>query len=270
VTEIYNSMPVIALRGIVVFPDMNLHFEIGRAKSVKAVDVAMENGQEIMLITQKNIGAEDPTFDELFETGVIAKIEQVIKVRGRSVIRACVQGISRAKVIRDCRNKDYLEADVVTVENDCSFETDEVYVKGLVHTLKEYYEEYISLSDKMARDVLLSVIDCNDPASLADLIASNALEDIESRQRILDELNPVYRAQKLLVCSESLLSLPWSRTILTARFRKEWIRRRRNTICVKKCVLFPTSLTKAEKTRRTNTEKKYFPFVFPKRLKKSS
>lgn len=206
-TEIYNSMPVIALRGIVVFPDMNLHFEIGRPKSVKAVDVAMENGQKIMLITQKNIGAEDPTFDELFETGVIAKIEQVIKVRGRSVIRACVQGISRAKVIRDCRNKDYLEADVVTVENDCSFETDEVYEKGLVHTLKEYYEEYISLSDKMARDVLLSVIDCNDPASLADLIASNALEDIESRQRILDELNPVYRAQKLLVMLRELIEL---------------------------------------------------------------
>ncbi len=205
--EIYNSMPVIALRGIVVFPDMNLHFEIGRPKSIKAVDKAMEKDQKIMLLTQRNIGTEDPTFDELYDMGVIAKIDQVIKIRGRSLIRACVEGIFRAKVLRDCGNQDYLEADVVTVENEYDFSIDDIYIKGLVHTLKESYEEYISLSDKLARDVLLSVIECNDIGILTDIIASNAVEDFDLRQQILEEINPVYRAQKLLVMLKELIEL---------------------------------------------------------------
>lgn len=205
--EIYNSMPVIALRGIVVFPNMNLHFEIGRQKSVKAVEMAMENGQEVMLLTQKNIGTEDPSFDDLYEIGVIAKIDQIIKVKGKNIIRACVRGLSRAKVIRECENKNCLAADVVTVNDENDFDFDQIYVKGLIHSLKECYDEFIALSNKIVKDVLVSVIECDDLALLTDIIAGNAIEDFQARQSILEEINPVFRAQKLLVTLHELMEI---------------------------------------------------------------
>lgn len=205
--EIYNSIPVIALRGIVVFPNMNLHFEIGREKSVKAVEAAMENGQEVMLLTQKKIRTEDPSLDDLYEIGVIAKIDQIIKIKGKNIIRICVKGLSRAKTIGKCENENYLAADVVAVSDENDPDSDQIYIKGLIHSLKECYEEFIALSNKVAKDVLVSVIECDDLALLTDTIAGNAIENFRERQELLEELNPAFRAQKLLVILRELIEI---------------------------------------------------------------
>lgn len=205
--EIYNSIPVIALRGIVVFPNMNLHFEIGREKSVKAVEAAMENGQEVMLLTQKKIRTEDPSLDDLYEIGVIAKIDQIIKIKGKNIIRICVKGLSRAKTIGKCENENYLAADVVAVSDENDPDSDQIYIKGLIHSLKECYEEFIALSNKVAKDVLVSVIECDDLALLTDTIAGNAIENFRERQELLEELNPASRAQKLLVILRELIEI---------------------------------------------------------------
>lgn len=207
VAEIYNSIPVIALRGIVVFPNMNLHFEIGREKSVKAVEAAMENGQEVMLLTQKKIRTEDPSLDDLYEIGVIAKIDQIIKIKGKNIIRICVKGLSRAKTIGKCENENYLAADVVAVSDENDPDSDQIYIKGLIHSLKECYEEFIALSNKVAKDVLVSVIECDDLALLTDTIAGNAIENFRERQELLEELNPASRAQKLLVILRELIEI---------------------------------------------------------------
>lgn len=207
VAEIYNSIPVIALRGIVVFPNMNLHFEIGREKSVKAVEAAMENGQEVMLLTQKKIRTEDPSLDDLYEIGVIAKIDQIIKIKGKNIIRICVKGLSRAKTIGKCENENYLAADVVAVSDENDPDSDQIYIKGLIHSLKECYEEFIALSNKVAKDVLVSVIECDDLALLTDTIAGNAIENFRERQELLEELNPAFRAQKLLVILRELIEI---------------------------------------------------------------
>lgn len=207
VAEIYNSIPVIALRGIVVFPNMNLHFEIGREKSVKAVEAAMENGQEVMLLTQKKIRTEDPSLDDLYEIGVIAKIDQIIKIKGKNIIRICVKGLSRAKTIGKCENENYLAADVVAVSDENDPDSDQIYIKGLIHSLKECYEEFIASSNKVAKDVLVSVIECDDLALLTDTIAGNAIENFRERQELLEELNPASRAQKLLVILRELIEI---------------------------------------------------------------
>ncbi len=195
--QLYKSIKVIALRGLVIFPGMRLQFELGRKKSINALLAAVESNSQVFLIAQKKMATENPDFSDLCMTGVIANVNQVVRTQDNGIVRIAVEGVKRGVIVsHDCKNKPYLEADVQTLD-EVPVTADEIYVKGMNEVLKDIFDEFAEVSMKLAKDIILKIFDTADMGELTDLIAANAVEDFEMRQQLLDENDPVTRAQKL-------------------------------------------------------------------------
>ena len=165
------AIPVVALRGLVVFPDMVLHFDIARQKSINAVNAAMEYGQKVFLTSQKDSATEEPSFTDLYKNGVVAKIRQVITVPESGNLRVIVEGESRAQ-LEQVFEGDFLYADVkLKPEQKYSAEREE-YAAALLRKTREIFDEYSSYSPKVSPDVLLRVSADDSPGGIADYIAS--------------------------------------------------------------------------------------------------
>ncbi len=210
--KIISGLPVVPLRGIVVFPKMRLHFELGREKSINAVNCALKRDGKLFLVAQMKIQTEDPTVDELCQVGVIAKVEQTFKSNSTGKVRIVIHGLERAKLLDMDISPDHNEAQVLPIET--VFEQAEYsYRKALADTLRDRFEEYANATNKLAKDVLISVLDTDNLGELSDLIAGNAIDDFEARQTILEEENDVLRAE--------MLALMLSEFIKVAAFRAE-------------------------------------------------
>ncbi len=197
VNLIYKAVPTVALRGLVVFPGMRLHFEVGRSKSIAAFKAAVAENQKVFLVAQKSISYEDPTGDELYSFGVLAGVKQIIKSPENKTIRVVVEGICRAEIA------DFLPCDAhllcdIRERRSASVKSGEAdYSDALIRKTKEIFEEYIDVTSKLARDVAMEVFVTEEPSHLADFIAGNALTNFEDRQLLLEELNPLRRLEKL-------------------------------------------------------------------------
>lgn len=159
------AIPVVALRGLVVFPEMVLHFDIARQKSINAIHAAMEYGQEIFLLTQKSPETENPAFGQLYKTGVIAHIRQVIAVPDSDNLRVIVEGKERAK-LENGYDGSFLYADVQKIPQKGYAKKDEEYALALMRKVRDYFNEYADYSPKVAPDVMLRVVDDDSPLSL--------------------------------------------------------------------------------------------------------
>ena len=193
----YNSMPMLVLRGMVVFPGMLLHFDVGRKKSIAAINKAMDSNQTIFLATQKDISVEDPKFSEVYKIGCVAVIKQILKTPN-DTIRVMVEGVCRATV--DCV-LDSVPYFHVTV-NECIekySKASELKKEALLRNAREAFEEYVSLSPRIPPDVLGHVLLDNDMGHLADYIASNLPLQYQDKQTILNNLSPAIRLQDLIV-----------------------------------------------------------------------
>lgn len=193
----FNSMPMLILRGMVVFPGMLLHFDVGRKKSIAAINKAMDSNQTIFLATQKDISVEDPKFSEVYKIGCVAVIKQIIKTPN-DTIRVMVEGICRATV--DCV-LDSVPCFHVAV-NECIekySKASELKKEALLRNAREAFEEYVSLSPRIPPDVLGHVMLDNDMGHLADYIASNLPLQYQDKQTILNNLSPAVRLQDLIV-----------------------------------------------------------------------
>lgn len=197
VNLIYKEIPTVALRGLVVFPDMRLHFEVGRQKSIAAFRAAVTENQKIFLVTQKSIACEDPTEEDLFPVGVLATVKQIIKSPDNKNIRVVVEGICRASATEFLPCPDYLLCNVKERKSTSVKNVDKDYVDALVRKTKDIFESYIDITAKLARDVAMEVYMTDDPSHLADYIAGNALTSFEQRQYLLEEFNPIKRLEKL-------------------------------------------------------------------------
>ncbi len=197
VNLIYKEIPTVALRGLVVFPDMRLHFEVGRQKSIAAFRAAVTENQKIFLVTQKSIACEDPTEKDLFPVGVLASVKQIIKSPDNKNIRVVVEGICRASATEFLPCSEYLLCNVKERKSTSAKNTDKNYVDALVRKTKDIFESYIDITAKLARDVAMEVYMTDDPSHLADYIAGNALTAFEQRQYLLEEFNPIKRLEKL-------------------------------------------------------------------------
>lgn len=205
-TEIISGLPIVPLRGIVVFPDMRLHFELGRTKSINAINAAVNETGKVFLTAQKHIATEEPSFDELYKVGVVATIEQTIQSVGNGKIRIVIRGLERAKMLSRKYKNGYYEAEVEVLET-VEPNPDDNYVKALTDSLRAYFEEYVNVTNKLAKDVIISVLDTDSLGKLADLIAGNAVDDCDVRQGVLEEVNAVFRAQKLLVALGDIIEI---------------------------------------------------------------
>ena len=186
VTEIQAlRMPAIAIRGLVMFPKMVLHFDVGRPKSVAALEKAMMGDQRIFLVAQMDAEIDEPELSDLCRVGTIAQIKQVLNLPGDS-IRVLVEGVRRGVLGTVLEEDPCLMATVRLVREDVAPDTAEM--KALVRTTHAFFEEYCNASMRVSQETLRSVMDVDKPDQLADIIAANVLTRLEDRQAILEKL----------------------------------------------------------------------------------
>lgn len=207
----FLNMPVVALRGLVVFPDQQLHFDVGREKSINAVNASNLSGHNVFLVCQKNISDEVPNYKGLYRYGVIAKVEQVLKVPGKKgLIHVSVKGICRAKLMSLQDEDGYFHGEVLPLKKKAIKKSDYAYAVALVRESKDLFADYADVAPRMPEDIFTNILDMKDPGKLADFIAGNIMLEYQDRQRILEIFDPFERLEEMNVViagETSLLNL---------------------------------------------------------------
>lgn len=198
-TLTYNNMPIIALRGLVVFPKMVLHFDVGREKSIRALKYAMEHSQQVFLTAQKSILCDDPLEKDLFSLGVLADVKQMLKIPNSDNMRVVVEGERRANLTYLEQETPFFMGCVTACEPLPVSPRFEAVKEAYIRTAKTKFEAYSTMIPKIANDVVIQVMTITQPGELADLIASNIQFDYAVKQKILAQLNPVKRLMALCV-----------------------------------------------------------------------
>lgn len=189
-------LPLLPLRGLTVFPGMVLHFDVGRMKSIKALEEAMVCNQQIFLVTQKDAKTDSPGEEDVYNVGTVSKVKQLLKLPG-DTIRVLVEGISRAEISEFVQDEPFFIAEVmekIYVE-DGSYRME---VEALMRRVLATFEEYVKLSNKVSPETMLAIMSLDDPGKLADNIASNISLKGEQKQEILDEFHPRKRLENML------------------------------------------------------------------------
>ena len=191
-----KKIPLIPLRGISIFPHMVIHFDVGREKSVQALEKSMMDDSLIMLCTQINPKVEEPAFDDFYHVGTMAKVKQMLKLPGGS-IRVLVEGINRGKVKSLSQEEPYFEA----VADIYSYDSEELEksqdIEAAMRLVIEDLEEYIGLNPKVSSEVIYTISDIEDPGRLADVIASYIFLKQEDDQKILQTFDFFQRLEIL-------------------------------------------------------------------------
>lgn len=195
--DVYKTVPAIPLRGLVVYPGMTLHFDVGRKKSIKALNTAMENDQLIFLVAQTDPSIDDPTGDDVFGVGVVCEVRQMMKIPNSSNYRVIVKGIQRATLIDMFLDNGYFSA---TIENAHIIKADyneqnEAYVR----LLKKEYEEYASMFKKISNDVVTTIIETESVSELCNIVCENSFFSYKDKQSILEEFDETECIKKLLL-----------------------------------------------------------------------
>ncbi|MCI7800246.1 endopeptidase La [Eubacterium sp.] len=195
--DVYKTVPAIPLRGLVVYPGMTLHFDVGRKKSIKALNTAMENDQLIFLVAQTDPSIDDPTGDDVFGVGVVCEVRQMMKIPNSSNYRVIVKGIQRATLIDMFLDNGYFSA---TIENAHIIKADyneqnEAYVR----LLKKEYEEYASMFKKISNDVVTTIIETESVGELCNIVCENSFFSYKDKQSILEEFDETECIKKLLL-----------------------------------------------------------------------
>lgn len=185
------TMPLIPLRGLSVFPYMVLHFDVGREKSVKALEEAMINDQKIFLTTQLDIDIDLPTSEDFYKIGTICKIKQMLKLPG-DTIRVLVEGLSRGRVEEIIEEEPFFRANITKFEEDQSKDRE---IEALMRSCLAAFEKYINVSNRTSPDSLLSVSSIEEPGRFADSLASHMALKIEQKQDIIEAIEPKRRLE---------------------------------------------------------------------------
>jgi len=186
-------LPLLPLRGILVFPNMVLHLDVGRERSVSALEQAMVEDNQILLVAQKEARIDEPTIDDIYSMGTIAQIKQMLKLPG-GTIRVLVEGLSRAYIREVIETEPYFKVESEEVEEDV---TKTIEVEALMRSVIYQFEQYIKLSKKIPPETLVTVSSLEEPGRMADLIASHLTLKIQQKQEILEATSPRQRLEKL-------------------------------------------------------------------------
>ncbi|KAF6579579.1 ATP-dependent Lon protease [Paenibacillus jamilae] len=189
-----RRFPLLPLRGLLVYPSMVLHLDVGREKSVKALEKAMVEDNLILLCSQSEVNIEEPTQEDIFRVGTVAKVRQMLKLPN-GTIRVLVEGLERAEIIQYTDNEEYYEvmAKELHEAENVQPETD-----ALMRTVLTQFEHYINLSKKVTPETLAAVSDIEEPGRLADVITSHLTLKIKEKQDILETIDVTQRLEKLL------------------------------------------------------------------------
>ena len=198
-----ESYPVLPLRDIVVFPHMIVPLFVGREKSIKALEEVMRSDRYILLATQKNAAEDDPAPENIFQTGTLATVLQLLKLPDNTV-KVLVEGVSRAEVRKYSRTDEYYEADAEAVADA---DEDRVEVEALARSVVSEFENYVKLNKKVSPEVVAAVTQIDDYSKLADTIAQHLAVKIADKQAVLENASVSKRLEKCLQLMESEISV---------------------------------------------------------------
>ena len=197
-------LPLIPLRDIVVFPNMVAPLFVGRDKSVKALEDAMNNDKEIILVTQRDSAIDDPEYKDIYEVGTLGKILQLLRLPDGTV-KVLIEGGNRVHIKNFLFNEGFLEANYITIiENK---EIDVIEEKALLRTASEQFEAYTKLNKKITSDVVTSIAEINNISKMSDVIASHLNISLSEKQDLLEQLTASIRMEKVLEFIENDLSV---------------------------------------------------------------
>ena len=188
-----QRLPVLALRGLNVFPGMTVHFDVGRKKSVRAVEEAMRNNQEIFLVTQKDIQVDDPDQNGLFTIGTVSVVKQILKLPG-DTLRILVEGKYRATLTECIQTEPYLYGRVESVTEPSVSKTT-AKAEALMREAYNLFDQFMELSGRNGQDGLMQLLSNDDPGFSADYITQNTSINYEDKQRVLEQLHPLRRLE---------------------------------------------------------------------------
>ncbi|MFC4078423.1 endopeptidase La [Salinithrix halophila] len=194
VNEEERVLPLLPLRGLLVYPNMVLHLDVGRERSVKALEQAMVDDDLILLATQHEVQIEEPGTDDIFRMGTVARVRQMLKLPN-GTIRVLVEGLHRARLIEFVDTDSYYKVRVSEILQD---EIDDINVEALMRSVLDHFEQYLRLSKKVSPETLSAVSDIDEPGRLADVIASHLPLKIEDKQKILETVDIKKRLETLL------------------------------------------------------------------------
>jgi len=189
-------MPLLALRGMVVFPKTVASFDVARKKSANALKAAMDRDQLLFVVTQKDFYAEEPTENELYEIGCVVKVKQILKVSD-NIVKVLVEGLYRAKRITFKNGIQYYVADVLKCEEKPTVNR-EVYKESLLRRIKARFKKYIAVLPGIAPDVVMTVENANDIGYICDYIAFNIPAPFDDKQFVLEQASISSRAKIIL------------------------------------------------------------------------
>ena len=190
-------LPTIALRGLVVFPNNLVHFEVGREKSIAAVEWAMANNSNVFLVAQKSMDTTEPQQADLFSYGVVAEVKQVLRVSG-DLVKVLVEGKYRAKLSALDASGDFLLSEVRPAPVRAGKADDAVETEALLRTLKAGFDEYLGMNPRLGKDVVFAIVSSDDPAFLSEYMPANLLFRYEDKQAVMDEGTLNGRLKKLI------------------------------------------------------------------------
>ncbi|MBW8350231.1 endopeptidase La [Bacillus sp. IITD106] len=178
-------VPLLPLRGMLVYPTMVLHLDVGRAQSVQALEQAMMNDHLIFLVTQKDVAIDEPEEEDIYTMGTLTKVKQMLKLPN-GTIRVLVEGLTRARFTTLSNQGTYLAASLELFEDGID---KDIEVQALMRTMLEYFEQYIKLSKKITAETFATVADIEEPGRMADIIASHLPLKLHDKQQILETVD---------------------------------------------------------------------------------
>ncbi|MDQ0285483.1 ATP-dependent Lon protease [Desulfofundulus luciae] len=190
---VVRILPLLPLRGILVFPYMVIHLDVGREKSVQAIEQAMMNDRIIFLATQKEAQTDDPGLDDIYRIGSVAEVKQLLKLPG-GTIRVLVEGLARGHIRRYLAHEPFFKVEVEQYNEDF-IKTPEI--EALMRNLVYQFEQYVKLSKRIPPETVVSVVNLEEPGRLADIVASHLPLRIEEKQQVLEAVDIVKRLEKL-------------------------------------------------------------------------
>jgi len=183
--KIYRDIPILPLRGLLVFPYTVIHLDVGRKKSINAIEETMLGSKEIFLATQKEAQTDEPSEEDIYEVGTVAEIRQVLKMPG-GTMRVLVEGLHRARIQAFLPNENYMEVSIEEFKNEPV--TKDPETEALMRTVVYQFEQYVRMSKKIPPETVVSVVAIEEPGRLADVIASHLNLRIPEKQAVLEQM----------------------------------------------------------------------------------
>ena len=184
-TQPIEILPAIALRGTTILPDMIVHFDISREKSIKAVEAAMVKDQRVFLITQKDPETENPGIPDLYQVGTVAFVKQVVKLP-QDVLRVLVEGYDRAELLSLEQEKPFLKAEIAVFEPEDERKYDPTMIEAMMRSLRELFQQYSTESNRLTKDQIAQIMESGSIEELLSQISVNLSVNYQSRQKILE------------------------------------------------------------------------------------